>query len=66
MIDGAREGEVDAAYKVGVDETRHGDFVAIIECMRRRNGNAEMLFVDGNCAVHDDGAAQEGAYLMAV
>jgi hypothetical protein len=34
--------------------------------MRRRNGNAEMLFVDGNCAVHDDGAAQEGAYLMAV
>ena len=45
MIDGAREGEMDAAYMLRVDEPGHVCLI-VVECMRRANRDLKIVFVD--------------------
>jgi hypothetical protein len=47
MIDGTREGEMDTAYMLGVDEAGN----VIVECMCRGDRDLKVGFVDQNAAV---------------
>jgi len=63
MVNSTREGEVDAADKLRVEETRQNElcfciFVVIVKCMGRENGYLKVLSidrVDRNFAVHNEG-----------
>jgi hypothetical protein len=50
MIDGTREGEMDAAYMLRVDEAGN---VVVVECMRRGEPDRDLKvgFIDHNVAV---------------
>lgn len=71
MVNSTREGEVDAADKLMVEETRQNElcffiFVVIVKCMGRENGYLKVLSidrVDRNFAVHNEGAARKRARL---
>lgn len=68
MIDGTREGEMDAAYMLRVDKAGNCDFcLVVVECMCRRDRDLKVSFIDQNAAVawHDDGDCWgDGAYLI--
>ncbi len=67
MIDGTREGEMDTAYMLGVDEA--GNRLVVVECMCRGDRDLKVGFIDENAAImpwHDGMAAMAvvGAYLI--
>jgi hypothetical protein len=56
MIDGTREGEMDGAYMLRVDEVGNRDFcLVVMECMCRGDRDLKVRFNDQNAAVpwHD-------------
>ena len=61
MIDGTREGEMNAAYMLRVDEPGYFCLIAV-ECMHRANRDLKIMFVD--CAAHNGWGGAEGAYLI--
>jgi hypothetical protein len=67
MIDGTREGEMDAAYMLRVDKAGNCDFcLVVIECMCRGDRDLKVSFIDQNAAVawHDDGDCWGGRRLF--
>ena len=57
MIDGTREGEMDAAYMLRVDEAGGRSFcLVVIECMCRGDRDLKVGFIDQNDAArHGNG-----------
>jgi hypothetical protein len=67
MIDGTREGEMDAGYMLRVDEALAGNVV--VDCMRRGDRELKVGFIEQDApavAWHEmiAGGGADGAYLI--